>query len=470
MTAKVLIADGFATHRISLAAMLDRAFYDVIVTDTGADALRRMRAERPDLVIASTALPDIDPARFCEKARAFKASAEMPVILLGGAPSSAERLALLAAGADDVLPAPVDRRLLLAGLRNRLRARAADADLSLRDDTGLTLGLAEAAGAAIQPPARVALIEMSAEGDISVALERLQSLVPDRIELLPASEALRASATPPEAFIIVENGPQPRGGLTLLTQLRASLSVHKAALLYIGRAARLKQVAAALDLGADDVLVGALDPEELSLRLPRQITRKRNHDRQRANLRNGAKAALIDPLTGLLNRRYALPHVARLLERAKDRHRGFAVLLADLDRFKEVNDRFGHAAGDVVLRDVARRMGSVLRPGDLLARIGGEEFLVTLPDTSADTAHAIAQRLRAAVAAGGVCLPGTCEHPQVTLSIGVALSGTGAALGVEALLDRADRALYAAKDAGRDRVMAWHDPQDAPCRTVGAGR
>ena len=213
MTGKVLIADGLATHRISLAAALDRAFYDVIVTGSGAEALRALRRERPDIVIASTALPDMEPARFCTSARALSGGGEMPVILLGGALSRPERLALLAAGADDVLSAPVDRSLLLAGLRNRLRARAADAELTLRDDTRLALGLAEAAGTAFQPPARVALIKMSAADDMSPALERLRSLVPDRIEPLPAAEALRASASasPTEAFIIVETGDQPRG-------------------------------------------------------------------------------------------------------------------------------------------------------------------------------------------------------------------------------------------------------------------
>ena len=470
MTGKVLIADGLATHRISLAAALDRAFYDVIVTGSGAEALRAMRRERPDLVIASTALPDLDPTRFCARAQALAGGGDMPLILLGGALTRPERLALLAAGADDVLSAPVDRSLLLAGLRNRLRARAADAELTLRDDTRLALGLAEAAGAAIQSPARVALIEMSAEHDIPSMLERLRSLVPDRIELLAASEALRATASPPEAFIIVETGNQPHGGLALLTQLRASPSARNAALLYVGCASRPRQAAAALDLGADDVLMGALDPDELALRLPRQIARKRNRDRQRANLRDGAQAALIDPLTGLYNRRYALPHVARLLERATERNRGFALLLADLDHFKQVNDRFGHAAGDVVLREVARRLNSILRPSDLVARIGGEEFLVTLPDATAETAHAIAQRLRASVAARRFALPGTPAQLPVTLSIGLALSGTGATPGADALLERADRALYAAKDAGRDRVMAWHDPHGATCRAVGAAR
>ncbi|WP_370157992.1 diguanylate cyclase [Salipiger bermudensis] len=466
----MLIADGLATHRISLAAALDRAFYDVLVTGSGAEALRSMRRERPDLVIASTSLPDLDPTRFCARAQALAGGGDMPLILLGGALTRPERLALLAAGADDVLSAPVDRSLLLAGLRNRLRARAADAELTLRDDTRLALGLAEAAGTAIQSPARVALIEMSAEHDLPPMLERLRSLVPDQIELLAASEALRATASPPEAFIIVETGNQPNGGLALLTQLRASPSARNAALLYVGRASRPRQAAAALDLGADDVLMGALDPDELALRLPRQIARKRNRDRQRANLRDGAQAALIDPLTGLYNRRYALPHVARLVERATVRNRGFALLLADLDHFKQVNDRFGHAAGDVVLREVARRLNAILRPSDLVARIGGEEFLVTLPDATAETAHAVAQRLRASVAARRFTLPGTPARLPVTLSIGLALSGSGAAPGADALLERADRALYAAKDAGRDRVMAWPDLHDTTCRAVGAAR
>lgn len=239
MTGRVLIADAVAINRITLAAMLRRAFYDVLLAGTGAEALRALRCERPDLVIASASLPDMEGRAFCSRARLMAVAGDTPVILLGEGLTPAARHALLAAGADDVLNRPADRAVLLARLRNRLRARAADAELALRDDTRRALGLAEAAAAGIQPPARVGLIAVSTGQDIAPALARLEARIPDRIERMSAEQALRPDTSPsPEAFVIVETGAHPRGGLALLTQLRASPVHRGAALIYVGNTAQ----------------------------------------------------------------------------------------------------------------------------------------------------------------------------------------------------------------------------------------
>jgi diguanylate cyclase (GGDEF)-like protein len=154
--------------------------------------------------------------------------------------------------------------------------------------------------------------------------------------------------------------------------------------------------------------------------------------------------AVLDPLTGLLNRSSLDSRVIEIEEQAHLTGAAVSVVVLDLDAFKRVNDTHGHDRGDAVLRDAAYEIRKSLRSFELVYRIGGEEFLVLLPDTDARAAHHVAEKLRTEVAGARSAVP-------VTVSIGVA---TWDGEAPEDLLHRADGALYAAKDAGRDRVAA----------------
>jgi diguanylate cyclase (GGDEF)-like protein len=170
-----------------------------------------------------------------------------------------------------------------------------------------------------------------------------------------------------------------------------------------------------------------------------------------------------DALTGLANRRRLFAVGDQEQRRARRFGRPLAAVILDLDRFKPVNDRHGHGAGDDVLREVGRRISATVRETDLPARYGGEEFAVILPETDLETAREVAERIRLAVTEAPVA---TRRGPlAVTLSGGVALLDAGTA-DLPALLDAADAALYAAKAAGRNRVSVApakgpHEPPPA---------
>jgi two-component system, cell cycle response regulator len=172
-------------------------------------------------------------------------------------------------------------------------------------------------------------------------------------------------------------------------------------------------------------------------------------------LREQQKLAVTDGLTGLFNRRF-FEEVLRLeAERALRGDVPLALLVADLDHFKDVNDAYGHQSGDAVLVEAAARLKHSLRASDVLARYGGEEFVAILPDAGRETALEIAERCRSALADEPVLLAGR-QRVTVTGSFGIAVlgadAGSAAARDAVGLLGRADRALYAAKNAGRDRV------------------
>ena len=167
-----------------------------------------------------------------------------------------------------------------------------------------------------------------------------------------------------------------------------------------------------------------------------------------------------------------------LIADAGRRHHLTLLLMFDLDHFKTINDAHGHAVGDAVLVEAARRMSANLRPSDLVARIGGEEFLVVMPDTSENTALLAAERLRSVISKTPFTVPGLPEGGrQVTASIGVALPRRTRAEPPEILLDRADRALYVAKNSGRNQValaggdcaLLAADPVCPPPRAAAAG-
>jgi diguanylate cyclase (GGDEF)-like protein len=160
-------------------------------------------------------------------------------------------------------------------------------------------------------------------------------------------------------------------------------------------------------------------------------------------------AASLDPLTGMFNRRGFAEATARMIEREADAGRAVTVMIFDIDHFKSINDRFGHPAGDEILKLFAEVVTSTLRITDLCGRIGGEEFAALLP-CSIEEALPAAERVREAFATSGIAVD---EAPvDTTVSIGVAGGPVGTELDI--LLAAADTALYQAKRAGRNRVQS----------------
>ena len=168
------------------------------------------------------------------------------------------------------------------------------------------------------------------------------------------------------------------------------------------------------------------------------------------------RIATVDAGTEVFTKRYVMDALERELRQAARSGRPLAVLCLDLDHFKSVNDRWGHEAGDKVLREAAAAMHGSVRSGDIVGRIGGEEFLVVLPEATLAEAQALAERVRVAVATRRVTLnqpDGSVAQHEQTVSIGVAALAADMA-GARELLAAGDARLYAAKHGGRNRVAA----------------
>ncbi|GGO28637.1 diguanylate cyclase response regulator [Gemmobacter aquaticus] len=456
MAGRILIVDDVATNRDAWQAMLAAACHQTLAVADGRACRLALRDLRPDLILLNLDLQNPPGPALLRLLRADARSRTVPIIALTARGGAEARIAALMAGADEVLARSVDDSVVLARIRNLLRTQTAVAELGQRDDTLRALGLAET-----QPefalPGTIALVQ-DRNDHVHARYDALKCLVEDRMVVLSRTDTL-AEQTPEMAaadiFIIASDLGGPGGGLQLMSELRSHAATRHAGIVLMQSTPNSAEQAVAFDIGANEVLPAGLPTEELALRLRGLMRRKQSADRVRMSVQDGLRLAVIDPLTGLYNRRYAVSRLATIAQRAHELAAGFAVLLVDLDRFKAVNDRHGHAGGDTVLVEIARRLTENLRAPDLLARIGGEEFLVVLPDCAADDAQRVAERLRRVIGDKPVRLSGGAEA-HVTASIGVALAQSLSDLqDGSAVLDRADRALLRAKSEGRNQIMLW---------------
>ena len=267
-------------------------------------------------------------------------------------------------------------------------------------------------------------------------------------------------------LMIVSLSLENADGLRLCSQVRSLDRTRHLPIMIIiepGDDARLLR---GLDMGVNDYIVRPVDPNELLARVRTQIKRKRYTDYLRTRLEETVEMAILDPLTALHNRRYMTSHLKTLFEESSQRGKPLSVLLLDIDYFKAVNDSYGHDAGDSVLREFAARVRRNIRGIDLACRLGGEEFVVVMPDTDLAKAYLVGERLRQCIAAAPFYAGERIGTLEVTASVGVAALEFADDT-PELILKRADQALYRAKRDGRNRIVA--DGGLATCRRRGAG-
>lgn len=449
MSGRILIVDDLATNRMLLRLHLARAFYDVVEATDAESALRIAREAPPDLTLIDVILPGVNGYELCRRFKDDPRTTHIPVVMITALGAQTDRVAALEAGADDFLSKPINTTALFARIRALLRMKAMTDELRLREETMRELSITppEAADDMVEN-ARVYGLTAAEDG------EALRGLVPPGMDftlVTDAHEALRAAtARPPEAMLIDSRG-LPDDSPDFITALRARPEIRGAALLSIVEDdAEFVKAAAALDAGANDYLMRPLDASELGARLRTQLRRKAYQDRLRATVNDGLKLAVTDALTGLRNRRYLDAHLARMMHAARHGEEPLCVLMFDLDRFKAVNDTRGHNAGDMVLQQFAKRLLHNTRSVDLVARSGGEEFVVVMPDADLRDARTAAERVRQAVEKPSFDV-GRGEALRMTVSVGVAAM-LRAGDDPTALLERADAALYQSKELGRNRV------------------
>ena len=251
------------------------------------------------------------------------------------------------------------------------------------------------------------------------------------------SEALRTTERDSPSLVISDVVMPFVDGFELVRKLRArATSADVPVILLTGHDETTRRVEG-LDLGADDFLAKPVAPAEL-------LARVRVHLRHAERRRELERRVHVDPLTEVLNRRGVMVTLSRELERSRRDGTPMSVLMLDVDRFKQLNDNHGHAAGDAVLRSIARRLSEAVRAVDLVGRLGGDEFVVVIPGGDEVAAAALADRI-------ALMRMGPVETDGRTIDVGVSAGAATLRAGetIDDLLDRADRAMYRHKRLAR---------------------
>ncbi len=451
MTARILVVDDIEANLRVLDAKLSAEYYEVLLAQDGTTGLAMAQSQHPDIIILDVMMPGMDGFEVCRRLKDDPATRHIPVVLVTALDGRNDRIAGLEAGADEFLTKPIDDVMLFSRVRSLTRLKTVIDELREREASGRRIGVI--AGAAARLAGTGGRIVICDDNERQAQRIAAELGVEHRPVIETDADKAHLTARGPVDLLIINANARHFDGLRLAAQIRSDEATRHLPILAVIDPGERPRMVKALEIGINDVLPRPIDPQELAARVRTQIKRKRYTDFLRKNLDHSLELAVTDQLTGLHNRRYMVGQLAALVARAGKGGEPVGALLIDIDHFKKINDSFGHDVGDEVLREFAVRVATNVRAVDLPCRYGGEEFVVVMPGTSLATAERIAERIRLHVAGSPFRVAGGKELLTATISIGVAAT-LGADDTPDALLKRADEALYEAKAAGRNKVVA----------------
>ncbi len=457
MAARVLVVDDILPNVKLLEAKLKAEFYDVLTATSGQDALDMLEKVIPDIVLLDVMMPGMDGFEVCQRIKENPKTAHVPVVMVTALTDTTDRVRGLQSGADDFLSKPLNDIALLARVRSLVRLKMTVDEWRARESTASQLGMTEEDQSVMTQPvegANILVIEdQSFESDKFVDTLQVDN---DNVTVVTSgAEAMKLITEKDFDLMAVSLNLKNEDGLRLSSYIRSTERTRSVPILMIGTDDDMQRIAHGLEIGAHDYILRPVDRNELLARVRTQIRRKRFQEKLRATYEISLSLALVDSLTGLYNRRYFETHLQKLLAKSKEDGKKFGLLIMDIDRFKDINDTHGHTVGDEILKIYGERLQYNIRGFDMVARFGGEEFVVLLPDVSQETAYHVGERLRRAISDTPFVCNVADGQLTVTASIGGAIIEPGD-YSVAEVLDRADKALYEAKESGRNATFFEH--------------
>ena len=457
MTARVLVVDDVPPNVKLLEAKLTSEYFDVLTAFSGPEALDVISREHPDIILLDVMMPGMDGFEVCRRIKGDPTTAHIPVVMVTALDQPSDRVAGLEAGADDFLTKPVQDLALFARVRSLVRLKVMMDELRNREATGANLGWENEEDAIVEVavPDDGAILIVDEQERVMERIARALDGVGELTFIAGGDDAAERAREKNFDLIIVSLTMRNTDGLRVCSKLRSFEETRHVPILVMVDDGNTKLLVRALEMGVNDYVVRPVDRMEFLARVKTQLKRKRYADKLWENFHLSMQLATTDAVTGLYNRHYLTSHMETRLQAAQSSGKPLSVLMMDIDHFKIVNDTYGHAAGDIVLKEFAKRMAKNIRGVDLAARYGGEEFVVMMPETPTDWAYMIGDRLRQEVCENKFEVGLPSGPIDISVSIGVATSEEGQS--PSQLLAEADRALYAAKASGRNKVIIAGD-------------
>jgi len=470
---KILVADDDASLVRTLSWILKEHGYDVTTVPGGEGLLQRVEHDRPDLLLLDIMMPKVDGLQLLERLKSDDRFKDLPVLMVSSMPPEEATVKSLGLGAADFIPKPFRVRELLARVeahlrvgkalaqaREEARSRAAMVDIlhevtdSLKPDEIYHILARRVARVLSISKCSMVLAKPNDTTGVVVAAYENPMLRNLQIELARYPEIQRALATgrvvlvqdvSTDSLYELERVRWEREGIKVPTRsavaLPFSMKDQQVGVFFLRTTGDDPALTPADAQFAETVIRTAVAAIEKAYDFETAVSDKLRLE----------KLASTDALTGIMNRRALNDALDSELDRARRYSLAVSILLADIDRFKQINDTRGHIAGDSVLRQMGELLRREARSVDVVARYGGEEFVVVMPETALHGAAIFAERIRRRVMARDFADPG--EDPvHLTVSIGLASFPDERVHSADAFIALADQALYRAKNEGRNLV------------------
>ena len=454
MSALILVVDDLLPNRKLLEAKLKGEYYNVMTAEGGIQALEIVKETPPDVILLDVMMPDMDGFETCRAIKSNPKTADIPIVMVTALSELKDRIEGLNAGADDFLTKPINDLALFARIRSLVRLKSMTDELKLRDVTADHMNERLAPDKINDISGSKIMIVDDDEIQAQQIHHKLNEL---KIEVDVVNEpqvAVKMTETKSFDMIMVSTQMAAADGLHLCTHLRSQEKTRNTPLLIIVEDDNTDLLIKALDMGINDYLITPIESSEVIARVKIQVRRKKYQDELTATRDENLEMAIRDGLTNLYNRRYFDSHIQVMLKDSLTTGKPMALVMVDMDHFKQVNDTYGHQSGDDILKELAKRIMDNVRPTDLVARYGGEEFVIIMPDTSLKNAAEVADRVRKIVEAKEFAISAPPHKINKTISLGLSIAKNDDT--IEKLINRADKALYHVKNTGRNKVAVYN--------------